>query len=288
MPRGERRQISCTIIATFDNPKYSDNFAAMTALFENIIFGPIRSRRLGISLGVNLLPEHAKICNFDCVYCECGSNSERRGEPKQRRFAKREDAKVALRATLERMATEGEMPDVITFAGNGEPTLHPEFEEIIEDTIALRDELSPNSKISVLSNATTLDKVGVVRALKRVDNNILKIDSALDATAKLVDRPQQSSYSVEGVVAAMAAFGGACIVQTMFLRGTIDGVAFDNTTDEEVDAWVKAVERIAPRQVMIYSIDRETPYQTLQRVEREEMEQIAERLRAKGVDVSVA
>lgn len=260
----------------------------MTALFENIIFGPIRSRRLGISLGVNLLPEHAKICNFDCVYCECGSNSERRGEPKQRRFAKREDAKVALRATLERMATEGEMPDVITFAGNGEPTLHPEFEEIIEDTIALRDELSPNSKISVLSNATTLDKVGVVRALKRVDNNILKIDSALDATAKLVDRPQQSSYSVEGVVAAMAAFGGACIVQTMFLRGTIDGVAFDNTTDEEVDAWVKAVERIAPRQVMIYSIDRETPYQTLQRVEREEMEQIAERLRAKGVDVSVA
>ncbi|MFI3328073.1 MAG: radical SAM protein [Rikenellaceae bacterium] len=265
----------------------------MTALFETIIFGPIRSRRLGISLGVNLLPEHAKICNFDCVYCECGSNEERKGQAQQRRFAKREDVKKALRETLEKMAAdttqwEGKMPDVITFAGNGEPTLHPQFEAIIDDTIELRNELAPDSKISVLSNATTLEKESVVRALKRIDNNILKIDSAIESTAQLINKPQQKSYQVQSVISAMVAFGESAIVQTMFLRGTIDGQKVDNTTEEEIAAWIEAVERIKPRQVMIYSIDRDTPYQTLQRVEREELERIAQRLRDLNIDVSVA
>ncbi len=262
----------------------------MTALFENIIFGPIHSRRLGVSLGVNLLPEHAKICSFDCVYCECGSNEERRGEAQQRRFAERTKVQEKLRETLLRMAAEESLPDVITFAGNGEPTMHPEFEQIIEDTIALRDELAPKAKISVLSNATMLDKPSVVRALQRVDNNILKIDSAVETTAQLIDKPQQKSYHVENVISAMVAFGGSCIVQTMFLRGTVDGEPIDNTTESELDAWIAAIELIKPRQVMIYSIDRDTPYKSLQRVEKAELEQIAERLQSRvpNINISIA
>ncbi len=259
----------------------------MTALFEQIIFGPIRSRRLGISLGVNLLPQHAKICNFDCVYCECGSNSERKGEPQQRRFSKREDVRTTLRETLIDMRSRGEMPDVITFAGNGEPTLHPEFEQIITETIEIRDEFAPNAKISVLSNATTLANESVVRALKRVDNPILKIDSAVEATARVINRPTPN-YSVERVIEELSKLGGESIVQTMFLRGSVDGVVFDNTTDEEVDRWIEAIRKIAPRQVMIYSLDRDTPCQGLEKVTREELLKIAQRVESLGIECPVA
>lgn len=259
----------------------------MTALFEQIIFGPIRSRRLGISLGVNLLPQHAKICNFDCIYCECGSNSERRGVSSQRRFSDRNDVRRILRETLRQMQEDGEMPDVITFAGNGEPTLHPEFEQIIEETIQTRDLLAPNAKISVLSNATTLDKQSVVRALQRVDNPILKIDSAIEQSARIINRPTPN-YLVSNVIEQMSQLGGNCIVQTMFLRGQINGVAFDNTTDIEVEAWLEALRKIKPRQVMIYSLDRDTPCQGLIKVEREELLQIAQRVEALGIDCPVA
>ena len=142
----------------------------MTALFEDVIFGPVHSRRLGLSLGVNLLPTHAKLCSFDCIYCECGWNAERRGD---RRFNDREVVRTTLEAVLQKMVSEGTPPDVITFAGNGEPTMHPEFEAVINDTIALRDRLCPSAKISVLSNATQLHRPEVVQALLRVDNNIL-------------------------------------------------------------------------------------------------------------------
>lgn len=253
----------------------------MTALFESIIFGPIRSRRLGLSLGVNLLPQHAKICSFDCIYCECGENSERRG---REGFADFDEVVEALEHTLK---TTTDPLDVITFAGNGEPTLHPKFEQIIEKTIELRDRLMPTAKISVLSNAANLSKESVVRALKRVDNNILKLDSAIERTAKLIDRPAKG-YRVSQVIEQMRDFDGKCIVQTMFLRGEVDGVPFDNTSDEEVAAWIAAIERISPSQVMIYSIDRDTPIQALEKVDREELEKIAERVRKAGFECSVA
>ncbi|MFI3248977.1 MAG: radical SAM protein [Rikenellaceae bacterium] len=259
----------------------------MTALFEELIFGPIRSRRLGLSLGVNLLPQHAKICNFDCIYCECGSNSERKGEVAQRKFSNRGEVQTALRETLMKMHEEGEMPNVITFAGNGEPTLHPEFEQIIAETIATRDEFAPEAKISVLSNATTLRNESVVRALKRVDNPILKIDSAIEQTARIINRPAPN-YSVEEVISQMAKLSGECIVQTMFVRGEVDGVAFDNTTEEEVAAWIEAITKIAPRQVMIYSLDRDTPCQGLQKIDRDELLKIAQRVEILGIDCPVA
>ncbi len=243
----------------------------------------MRSRRLGISLGVNLLPSFSKICNFDCIYCECGWNDDNRGSS---RFNSRKEVYEALEKRLIQMGVDGELPDVITFAGNGEPTLNPHFEEIIDDTISLRDKYAPKAKVSVLSNATMLNRESVVRALKKVDNNILKLDSAFDTTARLMNNPSSNSYSTKEVINQMKQFGGDVIVQTMFLRGTINGQPIDNTTPQETEAWVAAIKEIAPRQVMIYSIDRQTPCDTISKVERDELLAIAKCI--DGIECSVA
>lgn len=256
----------------------------MTALYPQIIYGPVRSRRLGLSLGVNLLPLEAKLCTFDCIYCECGWNGENAGS---RRFNSREQVAAALESTLVAMAADNQLPDVITFAGNGEPTMHPDFEGVIADTIALRDKYAPTAKISVLSNATQLHRADVVRALERVDNNILKIDSLDEEMARLINKPC-CNYSVAKVVEQLKAFNGKVIVQTMFLRGQYEGRVVDNTTEEQIVAWLEAVKSIAPESVMVYSIARDTPCKTLQKVEREELEKIAERVRALGISCSVA
>ncbi|MBQ8366763.1 MAG: radical SAM protein [Alistipes sp.] len=256
----------------------------MTSLYDNIIFGPVRSRRLGLSLGVNLLPIESKLCSFDCIYCECGWNAD---HPGKRRFNAREDVSKMLDETLARMVKEGTPPDVITFAGNGEPTLHPDFENVIADTIALRDKHCPAAKVSVLSNATQLHRDDVCRALRRVDNNILKLDSAFDATVQLMNKPQ-GAYSVAKLVEQLKSFDGELIIQTMFLRGEYLGQRVDNTTEEEVLAWLKLVEEIHPKQVMVYSLDRDTPCQTLEKVDKEELRAIAARVEALGIAVSVA
>ena len=256
----------------------------MTSLYDNIIFGPIRSRRLGLSLGVNLLPIDSKLCSFDCIYCECGWNDE---HPGKRRFNAREDVRAMLDETLQKMVAQGTPPDVITFAGNGEPTLHPDFESIIGDTIALRDKHCPVAKVSVLSNATQIHREDVRRALLRVDNNILKLDSAFDATVQLMNKPQ-GAYTVARTVELLKAFEGNLIVQTMFLRGEYLGQRVDNTTEEEVSAWLRLVEEIRPKQVMVYSLDRDTPCQTLEKVEKDELRGIAERVEALGIACSVA
>ena len=268
------------------NSKILTTFAVQNRrqmLFTDIIYGPIRSRRLGISLGVNLLPLHSKLCNFDCIYCECGWNEDNRAE--RPRFNAREDIRTALEATLSKMQSEEQLPDVITFAGNGEPTIHPEFEGIIDDTIALRDKYAPQAKVSVLSNATQLHREDVCRALRKVDNPILKLDSAFDATAQLINKPC-GDYSVERVVEHLAKFEGEFILQTMFLRGEYNGMHIDNTTEREFLAWAAVVEHLRPRSVMVYSIDRATPCKTLQKVEREELDKIAERIRALGIECS--
>lgn len=192
-----------------------------------------------------------------------------------------------LREVLTRMVAEGTPPDVITFAGNGEPTMHPDFEGVIDDTLALRDELCPTAKVSVLSNATQILREDVRRALLRVDNNILKLDSAFDVTVQLINKPQ-GAYTVARTVELLKEFEGKLIIQTMFLRGEYAGQAIDNTADNEVEAWLKLVEEIAPRQVMVYSLDRDTPCQTLEKVSKEELMAIAERVRALGIECSVA
>ncbi|MBR5551124.1 MAG: radical SAM protein [Muribaculaceae bacterium] len=257
----------------------------VTVLFHSTIFGPIHSRRLGSSLGVNLSPNDGKICSFDCVYCEAGYNSQGAGTTG---LPTREKVAQELKEKLKSMTELGEPLDVITFSGNGEPTIHPQFAEIIDDTIALRDKYFPQVKISVLSNSTRLGDEAVVAALHKVDNNILKLDSAINETMRLIDQPASPSFTCEKVVEQIAQFGGQCVMQTMFLRGEHDGQRIDNTTAQEVEALIEAYKQINPRQVMIYSIDRKTPEQKLEKVSREELETIAEQIRIEGFDVMVS
>ena len=253
-------------------------------LFDQIIFGPIHSRRLGLSLGVNLLPIDAKICSFNCIYCECGFNTTMHDSP----IPTRDQVRETLDAKLHEMVAEGQIPDVITFAGNGEPTLHAEFEGIIDDTIALRNKYCPTAKVSVLSNSTRIHKPHIFAALNKVDNNILKFDSAIDRTMKLMDQPVGKHINVAWFIEHLKKFEGRLIIQTMFLRGEVQGEKLDNTTDQEVEAWIQALEQIRPQQVMIYSLDREAPTKNLQKVSVDELNIIAEKVRAKGFDVSVA
>ena len=256
-----------------------------TQLFEDIIFGPVRSRRLGISLGVNLLPTHGKVCSFDCIYCECGYNSERR---RDNRLHSRSEVRQALQERLSTMKEAGEGLDVITFAGNGEPTLNPEFEQIISDTIELRNIYYPNVKISVLSNATRLKDDSVFRGLLQVDNNILKLDSAIEKTFKILNAPNSSNYSVKEHIEGLKRFKGNFILQTMFLRGCHNGEELDNTTLQEVNAWLEVVKELNPKSIMIYTIDRDTPEKDLQKISPEEMREIARKAEALGYTVSVS
>lgn len=256
----------------------------MQNLFDQVIFGPIRSRRLGLSLGVNLLPIDAKICSFNCIYCECGFNTTMH----EFSFPTRNEVKQILDSKLSSMIEANEIPDVITFAGNGEPTLHPDFEGIIDDTLELRDKWCPGAKVSVLSNSTRIHKPHIFSALKKVDNNILKFDSAIDETMKLMDQPVGKHITVAWLIDELKRFEGRLIIQTMFLRGEYLGRKIDNTTSEEVEAWLNALRQINPAQVMIYSLDRDTPVQNLQKVQSDELKAIAARAEALSFKVSVA
>ena len=251
-------------------------------LFDSIVYGPIRSRRLGVSLGMNLMPTTAKLCTFDCVYCECGWNQP----VSHPALPTRQEVREALASRLGALSPNS--LDVITFSGNGEPTLHPDFLGIIQDTCALRDQYCPQAKISVLSNSTQLGRPDVVKALRMCDNRILKLDSAIDATMRLIDQPVNPHLTVEQLAQWLSLFDGDFTLQTCFLRGEYDGQIIDNTTPEELSAWYAMIDRLQPKQVMIYVIDRATPLQTLSKVPAAEMEAIAAPLRAKGIDVIVS
>jgi len=256
-----------------------------TFLFSEIIFGPIRSRRLGISLGINLLPDNNKWCNFDCIYCECGWNNQNPALPKH--LPSRGAVRKALEKKLLEMTEKGEIPDVITFAGNGEPTMHHEFAGIVDDTLALRDKYVPSAKVSVLSNGSMIDRRSVIEALKRVDNNILKFDSALMDTVRAVNQPVKE-VDPETLAEQMKVFEGKQIIQTMFLRGSWRGRIYDNTQPEELDAWEAWIVKVRPASVMLYSLDRDTPAEGLQKVSSSELEKIAARIRKHVRSVSVA
>lgn len=256
-----------------------------TILFNEIAFGPIHSRRLGISLGMNLLPYNGKLCSFDCIYCECGYNKDHKTNTP---LPSRDEVKKALEKRLIELEQENTILDVITFAGNGEPTMHPQFAEIIDDTIELRNKYVPKAKISVLSNGMHVGKESVFDTLKKVDNNILKLDSAILDTIKLIDRPASSAYSIEKQVELFKKFDGNFILQTMFVKGSHDGKIIDNTTDEEIEAWLKIVEELKPKEVMIYTIDRETPEKNLEKVSIEKLNKIGELVKKLGIKINIA
>ena len=258
-----------------------------TIIYPSPIFGPVHSRRLGISLGINLLPADGKLCSFDCIYCECGLNKDHRPTLPLPTPA---EVSAKLEAKLQEMVAEGQLPDVLTFAGNGEPTCHPHFTEIIDDTIRLRDHYCPRAKVSVLSNSTMIHRQSVHDALMRVDNNILKLDTVDPIYINKVDHPN-GTYDVEKIIDRMKAFNGHIIIQTMFMRGTIKDLksivnyleSVDNTGEAYVGPWLEAVKEIKPQQVMIYTIDRETPTPGLLKATHEQLDAIRDRVIAAGI-----
>ncbi len=246
-----------------------------TFLFDKTIFGPISSRRLGISLGVNLLPNNTKVCTFDCIYCECGWNPK--GNKIKPILPTRFKVKEKLEAKLIELQKMNQVPDVITFAGNGEPTIHPEFESIIDDTLALRSLYAKKARVAVLSNATMLHKESVVAALKKVDDNILKLDAGITDFIDLVNKPNKT-INLDTLIAQLQKFEGKLIIQTMFLKGVHQSISFDNTTEIEIKMWMEKLKKIAPQKVMIYSIARDTPADKLIKVEKEILDKIAEKV----------
>lgn len=255
-----------------------------TVIYPSPIFGPVHSRRLGVSLGINLLPEDGKVCSFDCIYCECGFNKDRRPT---KTLPSRHEVFEALESRLKDMKANGPKPDVLTFAGNGEPTMHPEFPEIIDDVRMLRDRYFPEAKISVLSNATQILKPRVFEALKKVDNNILKLDTVNPDYIQEVDRPN-GHYNVEAIIDKLKAFEGKVIIQTMFMKGTMNGCDVSNLSDGFVQPWLKAVKDIAPEKVMIYTIDRETPDHDLKKASHEELDHIVDLLKKEGIEATAS
>lgn len=256
----------------------------MTVIYPSPIFGPVHSRRLGVSLGINLLPADGKCCSFDCIYCECGFNHD--FVPKQK-MPTREEVRTALETQLIEMQKSGLTPNVLTFAGNGEPTLHPQFAEIIDDAISLRDKYFPEAKVSVLTNATQIVRQPVFDALCKVDNNICKLDTISTDYIQHIDRPN-GSFDVNRIIERLKEFGSRCVIQTMFMKGEYDGQSVDNTSDEFVQPWLKTIGEIQPREVMIYTIDRETPAHELKKALPEVLDAIGAQVRELGIPCQVA
>lgn len=256
-----------------------------TFLFDKIVFGPVKSRRLGVSLGINLLPTGCKICNFNCIYCECGLNNNE--EIKHHSLPSRFDVYQELEVKLQNMKENGEKPDVITFAGNGEPTIHPAFSFIIDDTIELRNQYFPETKISVLSNSTMINNKNVVSALRKIDQNILKLDSAIPETINNLNQPT-GNIILEQLVENLKSFNGRLIIQTLFTRGLHNGVLVDNTTEVELTAWAAIIKEVTPEKVMIYTIERNTPISGLRKIPENDLNKIAERIKKLGIEVQVS
>lgn len=252
-------------------------------LFDNIVFGPVYSRRLGVSLGINLLPVNNKYCNFNCIYCECGW-TEKNNEKVI--LADRNELKIRLEEKLIEIQGTVNEPDAITFAGNGEPTIHPLFAEIIDDTVELRDKYAPTAAISILSNASMLHKEKVTKALQKVDKNIQKLDSGIEETFEAINQAS-GKISLDKIIEGLLLFEGKLIIQTLFMRGEYNGKFIDNTTDEEVEAWLEIVKKVNPEYVMIYPIERGTPAKNIEKISIDKLDEIAKKVESAGIKAEV-
>ena len=246
---------------------------------EETVFGPIFSRRLGSSLGINLLPEKGKICNFDCIYCECGWNRDGRNDTV---LPTAEKVRTDLERMLIKLQKEGTPVDSITFSGDGEPTINPEFPQIIDDTLRLRDLYYPQAKVSVLSNATRVHVPEIFNALRKVDNPIMKIDAPTNELIEKINMPAPG-YDVARVIEALKQFEGDFVLQTCMLRGN----GFDSACPEVMLPMMDIVRLLRPREWMVYTIDRPTPMQGLQKFSPQEMKALVQPVIDEGYRVQI-
>ncbi len=253
-------------------------------LFDEMIFGPVRSRRLGVSLGLNLLPTYKKVCSFNCIYCECGWTGETR--PEAGKIPNVEEYSLGLMEKLRQLQGTELEPDSLTFAGNGEPTLHPDFAEIIDVTLVLRDQFAPNATVSVLTNGSMLHKKEVADALKKVENSLLKLDGGTEETIRAINGPAKA-FNLRAYVEQLKTFQGRLVIQSLFLRGQHNGIAIDNTTEDELAAWLNLISEIKPAKVMVYAIERDTAAHNLVKLPKDELEQIAQKVRQLGIETEV-
>ena len=256
-----------------------------TFLFDKIVYGPVQSRRLGVSLGINLSPLDGKRCSFNCIYCQCGLNEQRNT---CRPAPSREDVKAALQQKLTEMKAEGRSPDRITFSGNGEPTMHPEFAGVIDDVIEIRNSVCQEAKIAVLSNSTMLFKEDVFQALCKADEILMKFDAATDELIEQMNQPVMHDFTAEKLIEQLCRFNGKLIIQTIFIQGEYNGVKIDNTGEKEVDLWIEALKKIRPTKVFIYPVHRETPVKTIQIVPEDTLQKIAEKVKKAGFSTSIS
>lgn len=254
-------------------------------LFENTIIGPIHSRRLGNSLGINLLPLKRKFCTYDCIYCECGWNKDTIENKVE--LPTYDDVKQQLEKRINELKAEGVVVDSFTFAGNGEPTLHPDFVRVVDLVVEMRDKHYPNAVITLLTNATQLCKPEIYDALQKLDNPVLKLDAGMEAMRNSINKPTSERYSFEELVENLIRFGSKGIIQTLLLRGTNEGKVISNVSEEDFTEYLNLLKKIRPKYVMLYAIDRATPEKDLEKLTVEELEFYAEKIRNEDIDVKV-
>jgi len=253
-------------------------------LWNEIVFGPIKSRRLGSSLGINLLPEKLKICSFNCVYCECGwgENVDNITDS----IYSHSQIITAFEERLKELKTQNIHIDSFTFAGNGEPTMHPEFSIIVNDIVRLRDKYYPNTITTCLSNSTFCGNAEIRDSLLKLDNPLMKLDAGTQEMYDRINRPFKK-IKLDEIVDNLIKFEGKLSIQTLFLRGEYNGFAIDNTTDEEIKMWLEKIVKINPKKVLLYPIERATPAHNLQKISAAELELIAQKVRILGFETLV-
>ncbi len=254
-------------------------------LFENTIIGPIHSRRLGNSLGINLLPLKRKFCTYDCIYCECGWNEETIENKIE--LPSYEDVRNQLKKRIDELKAEGTVVDSFTFAGNGEPTLHPDFPKVVDLVVEIRNKYYPNAVITLLTNATQLSRPEIYNALLKLDNPVLKLDAGMAAMRNSINKPTAEKYSFDELVNNLILFGNRGIIQTLLLRGSNDGKIISNVSDEDFGEYIELLKKIRPKYVMLYAIDRATPEKDLEKLSVDELEIYAQKIRNEGIDVKV-
>jgi wyosine [tRNA(Phe)-imidazoG37] synthetase (radical SAM superfamily) len=249
-------------------------------LWDKIAFGPIQSRRLGSSLGINVSPTNVKICSLNCIYCECGWTSEKNIAPYF--FYSVDEIITAIESKFNQCKENGAVINSITFSGNGEPTLHPQFDRIIARLIVLRNQYYPDTVITCLSNSTQLSNNKISTSLQKIENPILKLDAATEQLFQLINKPV-IQISVDEVIAQLQRFSGNFFLQTLFFKGELEGQYFNNAAEPHLSLWFDVVKQLRPRQVMLYTLDRRTPVQQLEKISVEELKEIAGKLQGFGV-----